>query len=514
MHAQEKSEDSARTAAGRRARPVRPAGPLDHLAGAGNAAVVQTLRAAGHPWAVQRAEEDEHRHGPGCAHPQAVRRSAVHDVLRAAGRPLESGVRADMEARLGADFSDVRLHSDAAARASAAEVGARAYTSGSHVVLGDGGGDRHTLAHELTHVIQQRTGPVAGTDNGAGLKVSDPSDRFEREAEANAVRALAGSGGHAGAGERADGAGHAGAGERADVQRAEERPVAGGAPVVQRAYDPDDPDNVQNQLHLKHWQGKAEPGLVAGAQRVEDGVTYKNEDILDRIGKKLLEELDGKDPAAPRLKLYRSVTPAEAAQLRGHWGAGQHAKDESYIRRGPAGRAAEEKPQHHKGPTIGNHLGDIEQAEDYYQAKKGNDIMLCFTLKPGAHELLFKDDYLAVAPNKKLDVFQGVPELGGKHRPASEHEGTREGFIGLKAEEREQRAVAGAKARAPRKKQSATYEPQGGDFSVSLAGRAKQTSPSRLLFQLFVADVTVEKSKDPRQFPVGMSFLEPLPGRG
>lgn len=95
-----------------------------------------------------------------------------------------------MEARLGADFSDVRIHDDSAARSSAAEIGARAYTSGSHVVIGDGGGDKHTLAHELTHVIQQRQGPVAATDNGSGLRVSDPSDRFEREAEANATRVM------------------------------------------------------------------------------------------------------------------------------------------------------------------------------------------------------------------------------------------------------------------------------------------------------------------------------------
>ncbi|MYR85386.1 DUF4157 domain-containing protein, partial [Streptomyces sp. SID685] len=39
-----------------------------------------------------------------------VQRSAVHDVLRAGGRPLDEGVRTDMEARLGADFSDVRVH--------------------------------------------------------------------------------------------------------------------------------------------------------------------------------------------------------------------------------------------------------------------------------------------------------------------------------------------------------------------------------------------------------------------
>ncbi|WP_240799129.1 DUF4157 domain-containing protein [Streptomyces sp. A0958] len=146
--------------------------------------------------AAQLREQEEHRHAPGCGHegtgrePRPVQRSTVHDVLRRPGRPMDEATRTDMEARLGADFSDVRIHNDAAAKASAAEVGARAYTSGSHVVLGRGGTDRHTLAHELTHVIQQRQGPVAGTDDGSGLKVSDPSDRFEREAEANAKRAM------------------------------------------------------------------------------------------------------------------------------------------------------------------------------------------------------------------------------------------------------------------------------------------------------------------------------------
>lgn len=156
----------------------------------GNAAVVQMLRRSGHTW----VQPEQHRHGTGCGHlePPPVQRFAVPDVLRSAGRPLAADVRADMEQRLGADFSDVRIHNDSAAKASAAEVGARAYTSGSHVVVGEGGADKHTLAHELTHVIQQRQGPVAGTDNGAGLRVSDPSDRFEREAEANARRVMSG----------------------------------------------------------------------------------------------------------------------------------------------------------------------------------------------------------------------------------------------------------------------------------------------------------------------------------
>ncbi|TDC95534.1 DUF4157 domain-containing protein [Saccharopolyspora aridisoli] len=138
----------------------------------GNAAASQYL----HDW----------QHDPSAT----VQRSKVHDVLRTNGKPMEEATRAEMESRLGADFSDVRVHNDGAARASAAEIGARAYTSGNHIVIGDGGADRHTLAHELSHVIQQRQGPVAGTDNGAGLSVSDPSDEFERAAESNARKAL------------------------------------------------------------------------------------------------------------------------------------------------------------------------------------------------------------------------------------------------------------------------------------------------------------------------------------
>ncbi|MCX4570747.1 DUF4157 domain-containing protein [Streptomyces viridodiastaticus] len=189
-------ENTRHTGTGRAAArvpsPASRPGPRDLRTAAGNAAVVQMLRRAGHPWA-----QEQHQHTAGCGHQQheaaaPVQRSAVHDVLRAPGRPLDDTTRTDMENRLGADFSDVRIHDDTAARASAAEVGARAYTSGNHVVIGQGGGDRHTLAHELTHVIQQRRGPVAGTDHGDGLRVSDPDDRFEREAEASAARAMSG----------------------------------------------------------------------------------------------------------------------------------------------------------------------------------------------------------------------------------------------------------------------------------------------------------------------------------
>lgn len=124
-------------------------------------------------------------------------RSPVHDVIASGGRPLEPDVRTDMEARLGHDFSDVRVHDDAAAHDSARAVNAHAYTVGSNVVFQRDSYDPSSsqgqtmLAHELTHVVQQRNGPVDGSPAGGGINVSHPSDRFEREAASTAERAMA-----------------------------------------------------------------------------------------------------------------------------------------------------------------------------------------------------------------------------------------------------------------------------------------------------------------------------------
>jgi Domain of unknown function (DUF4157) len=124
------------------------------------------------------------------ARPSMVPARPAPDLPPGPGQPLGDAVRQEMEDRLGADFSQVRVHTGSAARASAAGFGARAYTVGDHVVIGDGGAGKRVLAHELTHVIQQRQGPVAGTEHSAGVRVSDPSDPFERAAESNAVRAM------------------------------------------------------------------------------------------------------------------------------------------------------------------------------------------------------------------------------------------------------------------------------------------------------------------------------------
>ncbi len=171
----------------------------------------------------------------------ADERSPVLDVVGSGGEPLEAPVRADMEARLGHDFSDVRVHTGDAAAESARSVNAHAYTVGSDIVFQRDRYDPSSnegaimLAHELTHVVQQRSGPVDGTPTGSGVQVSDPSDRFEVEAAANAERVMAGPSPPA----NDDGAGVA-AGSSEAVQRGvADHDIRASALVAQREGEPE-----------------------------------------------------------------------------------------------------------------------------------------------------------------------------------------------------------------------------------------------------------------------------------
>jgi hypothetical protein len=89
------------------------------------------------------------------------------------------------ESRFGHDFSQVQVHRDARAAESAQAVNALAYTVGRDIVFASGQYDSASarglrlLAHELTHVVQQRSGLAS-----AGVSV--PNDEAEREADRNA----------------------------------------------------------------------------------------------------------------------------------------------------------------------------------------------------------------------------------------------------------------------------------------------------------------------------------------
>jgi hypothetical protein len=125
-------------------------------------------------------------------------RSPVLDVVgRGTGLPVDDRVLSEMEYAFGQDFSDVRVHTGPLASESAASVQASAFTVGNEIVFADSqfspttAGGQRLLAHELSHVVQQRQGPVDGTPWAGGIAVSDPSDRFERAAEIEADRAIA-----------------------------------------------------------------------------------------------------------------------------------------------------------------------------------------------------------------------------------------------------------------------------------------------------------------------------------
>ncbi|HEV2825981.1 MAG TPA: DUF4157 domain-containing protein [Pyrinomonadaceae bacterium] len=115
--------------------------------------------------------------------------SIVHEVLASPGHPLDAPTRAFMEPRFGHDFSRVRVHSDGRAADSARAVNALAYTVGRDVVLGEGlyrpetTAGRSTLAHELTHVVQQSGETQTGS---APLEIGPAGDIYEQEADAAA----------------------------------------------------------------------------------------------------------------------------------------------------------------------------------------------------------------------------------------------------------------------------------------------------------------------------------------
>jgi hypothetical protein len=112
----------------------------------------------------------------------------VRDALSSPGRPLPPAVRAAMEPRFRQDLGRVRLRADARAAASAAALGAAAYTVGSDIVFGAGAASpdtnegRRLLAHELVHVVQQTGGPHRSPAGSPGAPItSDRSGRIARQ---------------------------------------------------------------------------------------------------------------------------------------------------------------------------------------------------------------------------------------------------------------------------------------------------------------------------------------------
>jgi hypothetical protein len=112
----------------------------------------------------------------------AVERSI--ESARGGGHGLDTSVRGQMEPAFGADFSGVRVHTDARADSLNRSLSAKAFTTGQDIFFrkdayspGTSSG-RELLAHELTHVVQQN-----GDQVHRQMSVSQPGDRHEVEAD-------------------------------------------------------------------------------------------------------------------------------------------------------------------------------------------------------------------------------------------------------------------------------------------------------------------------------------------
>jgi hypothetical protein len=108
-------------------------------------------------------------------------------------QPLDAGVRSRMESAFGESFGDVRVHTGEQAGEVAGELDARAFTHGRDIYFREGEYNPSTregqelLAHELTHVVQQRGGSAA-----RGAAVGTAGDTFEQEADETAASAARG----------------------------------------------------------------------------------------------------------------------------------------------------------------------------------------------------------------------------------------------------------------------------------------------------------------------------------
>ena len=100
-----------------------------------------------------------------------------------------------MEARFAHDLTRVRVHTDDWAARAAEALNARAFTLGHHIFFGAGEYPPETpegmrlLAHELTHVIQQRHGTHT---HPVRLVIGSPMGPLEREAELAAIQVMRG----------------------------------------------------------------------------------------------------------------------------------------------------------------------------------------------------------------------------------------------------------------------------------------------------------------------------------
>ncbi|MFJ1974477.1 hypothetical protein ACIO93_38280 [Streptomyces sp. NPDC087903] len=253
--------------------------------------------------------------------------------------------------------------------------------------------------------------------------------------------------------------------------------AAGNSAVGQVVQRMDTGGNVQDMLTTEHWDGGSRSGKLAkaakNALKLGKGKKGKGsskskarslDEVLSSVIPGLLESLA--DSTGDQLVLFRTMPREEADEILA-WQTGKKKTSDDWMESIPAtgpGLAFNNDATVGEIPVKG-HMGDEGQARHYYD--KGTDeareakAVLKFVLKPGAHDLLFSPQYMALASQGEgLDAIRNNKKFEGQQFPtAADGEGNLPGYIGVKSEKH-------------------------GPFSL-----LAKSKPSQVLFQTFVAEV-------------------------
>jgi hypothetical protein len=154
----------------------------------GQESLLRLQRAYGNRYVSRVVELSRKGHGEGDVTPEI---EADIQQARRGGQALDSAARAQMEPAMGADFSEVRVHTGGQADTLNRNLNARAFTTGQDIFFKQGeyspgsSSGRELLAHELTHVVQQGGGRVKRK-----LTVGAVDDPYEQEADRTAGQVM------------------------------------------------------------------------------------------------------------------------------------------------------------------------------------------------------------------------------------------------------------------------------------------------------------------------------------
>ena len=299
---------------------------------------------------------------------------AVQEALARAGSgaPLPDAVRRRMENELGISLAGVRVHADAVAAQAARAVRAEAFTVGEDIFFAEGTYDpgsragQKLLAHELTHVLQNLQGR---SDTGGAVRVSQPGDALEQEADQVAERVDGMHVGEAHAGhsevpEAPAGDAHALRGEPAPARPVRRnqavfarptrvqpaRPASGARTLQRKAARPraevrdGDPATIQPTLRRVVQRVPSQPSHAVGDARgtFKHQLTHATEQTDARLGTLKATVRDAKGTqvgAKAKVAAHKHATDAvrkqHAADAEQHKNAGDSAASQDVDQLGP-----------------------------------------------------------------------------------------------------------------------------------------------------------------------------------